>query len=117
MEITAISTTYFAADNCPVAQLMSADGTLTEMPYEEAMKVLEAHRPKPTESIEALERDVVGMLFLLFQHKRVHPVDLDGEEIGTTIGYKHNGDYFHLHKWSHARGVRVQVRVQLLDLH
>ena len=32
---------------------------------------------------------------LLFQHKRAHPVILDGNEIGTTIGYKHNGDYFH----------------------
>ena len=30
-----------------------------------------------------------------FQHKRAHPVILDGKEIGTTIGYKHNGDYFH----------------------
>ena len=95
MEITGISTTYFATDNCPVAQVMSADGTLTEMPFEEAMKVLEAHRSKPTASILALEKDVIGMLFLLFQHKRVHPVALDGEEIGTTIGYKHNGDYFH----------------------
>ena len=39
MEITGISTTYFAEDNCPVAQVMSADGNLTEMPFEEAMKV------------------------------------------------------------------------------
>ena len=95
MEITGISTTYFAENNCPVAQVMSADGTLTEMPFEEAMKVLEAHRPKPAASILALEKDVIGMLFLLFQHKRAHPVILDGNEIGTTIGYKHNGDYFH----------------------
>ena len=35
------------------------------------------------------------MIFLLFQHKREHPVILDGNEIGTTIGYKHNGDYLH----------------------
>ena len=95
MEITGITTTYFAADNCPLAQIMSADGTLVEMPYEEAMKVLEAYRPKPTVSIDALESDVIGMLFLLFQHKRIHSVVLDGKEIGTTIGYKHNGDYFH----------------------
>jgi hypothetical protein len=32
----------------------------------------------------------------LFQHKRAHPVILDGNEIGTTtIGYKHDGDYFY----------------------
>jgi hypothetical protein len=75
--ITGISTTYLAEDNCPVAQVMSADGTLTEMPFEEAMKLLEAHRPQPTASILALEKDVIGMLFLLFQHKRAHPVILD----------------------------------------
>ena len=40
------------------------------------------HRPEPTVSIDALERDVIGMLFLV----------LDGKEIGTTIGYKQNGD-------------------------
>ena len=35
------------------------------------------------------------MLFLLFQHKRSHSVVLDGKEIGTQIGHKHDGDYFH----------------------
>ena len=43
-------------------------------------------------------------------------VVLDGKEIGTTIGYKHNGDYFHYIN-GHSLEVRVQVRVQVLDLH
>ena len=58
------------------------------------------------------------MLFLLFQHKRVHSVVLDGKEIGTTIGYKHSSDYTSITycKWPNVRSDRVKVRVQLLDL-
>ena len=38
---------------------------------------------------------MLGLLFILFQHKRQHPVILDGKEIGVEIGAKLSEDYFH----------------------
>ena len=38
---------------------------------------------------------MLGLLFILFQHKRQHPVILDGKEIGVEIGVKPSEDYFH----------------------
>ena len=62
VEIAGITTSYFApAEGRPIAHLMMADGTTTEMPFEEAMKLLEAHRPEPSVSIDALERDAVTL--------------------------------------------------------
>ena len=40
-------------------------------------------------------QDVLGLLFILFRHKRQHPVILDGKEIGVEIGAKPSDDYFH----------------------
>ena len=108
MEITGISTTYFAADDCPVAQIMSADGTLTEMPYEEAMKVLEAHRPKPTESINALERDVIGMLKISAVPAQTYSFGRPGRKGNRNDGWvQTEWRLLSLHKWPYARGVRV----------
>ena len=88
MEITGTSTTYFADDDCSVAQIMLADGTLTEMPYEEAMKGLEAHRPKPTESINARSAPAASSRSLAAEAPRQgtcwHPLPV------TTLRYQDN---------------------------
>eukprot|EP00966_Prymnesium_polylepis_P280971 6491709-Prymnesium_polylepis.1 len=59
------------------------------------MQMLEESRPPIETPVEQLEQDVFGLLFILFQHKRQHPVILDGKEIGVEIGCKPSEDYFH----------------------
>ena len=57
--------------------------------------MLEESRPPIETPVEQLEQDVVGLLFILFQHKRKHPVILDGKEIGVEIGCKPTENHFH----------------------
>ena len=59
------------------------------------MQMLEESRPPIETPVEQLEQDVVGLLSILFQHKRQHPVILDGKEVGVEIGCKPTEDYFH----------------------
>jgi hypothetical protein len=78
-----------------VAHLIGADGRECEIPYEAAMAFVEQSRPPVAVSVPRLEQDVLGFLFLLFQHERQHPVVLDGRAIGVQIGAAPTADYFH----------------------
>ena len=90
-----MTTTFAAEDSRTVAQIVMRDGTITELPYDEALKLLEAHRPPPETSDDVLERDVIGMLGLLFQHRRTHSVILDNTHVGVEVGYVHDRSHLH----------------------
>lgn len=91
----AISTT-FLADGIPDSTArLRVGGDVIEMSYDDAMRMLEAARPNPDTPAAELETKIVGLLFLLFQHKRRHSVTLDGVEIGTVIGAAPVSEYFH----------------------
>ena len=75
--------------------MSGGDGTAIEMSFEDAMGMLEAARRAPNTPVEDLQVKIVGLLFILFQHKHEHPVTLDGVEIGIDIGATPVTDYFH----------------------
>ena len=91
-----LRTTYLADGQPTTAAFITDDGGVEHsLSYASAMQMLEESRPPIETPVEQLEQDVVGLLFLLFQHKRQHPVILDGKEIGVEIGCKPTDDYFH----------------------
>lgn len=90
-----IRTTYTEGEPESVVEIFDADGTKKIIPYSTFISWMEQSRPPIETPVEQIERDVVGLLFLLFQHKRAHPVVLDGKAIGTDIGYSPATNYFH----------------------
>ena len=91
-----LRTTYLADGQPATAAFITDDsGVQLSLSYASAMQMLEELRPPIETPVEQLEQDVVGLLFILFQHKRQHPVILDGKEIGVEIGCKPSEDYFH----------------------
>ena len=90
-----LSTTYVAGKPALVWQAVGEDGQTVEMSHEAAMAFLAQSRPPVQTSVPRLQQDVLGFLFLLFQHKRQHPVVLDGTPIGVQIGAAPTDDYFH----------------------
>lgn len=90
-----IRTTYHAGQPETTVQVVHADGNKETISYAVFQEYMETSRPAIETPIEQLETDVMGLLFLLFQHKRAHPVVLDGQAIGTQIGHAPVGEYFH----------------------
>lgn len=96
MMFMSLRTTYLANGQPTTEAFITDDGRVEHaLSYASAMQMLEESRPPIETPVEQLEQDVVGLLFLLFQHKRQHPVILDGKEIGVEIGSKPTEDYFH----------------------
>ena len=91
-----LRTTYLT-DGQPAttAFMTDANGVEYSLSHASAMQMLEESQPAIETPVKELEQDVFGLLFILFQHKRQHPVILDGKEIGVEIGAKPTGDYFH----------------------
>ena len=85
------------ADGQPATAAFITDesGAEHSLSYVSAMRMIEESRSPIETPVEQLEEDVFGLLFILFQHKRQHPVILDGKEIGVEIGCKPSKDYFH----------------------
>ena len=90
-----IRTTYADGQPEAIAHIMHDDGREERIPYAAVLAYMENSRPPIETPVEQLEKDVVGLLFLLFQHKRAHSVVLDGKDIGTKIGDAPESDYFH----------------------
>jgi|EP00966_Prymnesium_polylepis_P325889 hypothetical protein len=87
--------TYIDGHPETTAHIVDADGNESAVPYAALMEIMERSRPAIETPIEQLETDVIGLLLLLFQHNRAHPVVLDGKDIGTQIGNAPESDYFH----------------------
>ena len=89
--------TTLLADGQPdtTAVVTDANGTEYSLSYASTMRMLEESRPPIETPVEELEQDVLGLLFILFQHKRQHPGILDGKDIGVEIDSKPSEDYFH----------------------
>jgi hypothetical protein len=96
MMFMSLRTTYLA-DGQPATAAFITDesGAEHSLSYASAMRMIEESRPPIETPVEQLEEDVFGLLFILFQHTRQHPVILDGKEIGVEIGCKPSEDYFH----------------------
>jgi hypothetical protein len=90
-----IQTTYTDGQPESTVEVFNVDGTKTTIPYSTFIAYMEQSRPPIETPVEQLEKDVVGLLFLLFQYKRAHPVVLDGKVIGTQIGYSPDTNYYH----------------------
>ena len=90
-----IRVTYTDGQPESTALIVNADGSEESMPYSAFMAYMERSRPTIDTPVKQLENDVIGLLFLLFQHKRAHPVVLDGKDIGTKIGDAPESEYFH----------------------
>lgn len=90
-----IRATYADGQPEAIAHIVHDDGREESIPYAAVLAYMEHSRPPIETPVEQLEKDVMGLLFLLFQHKRTHPVVLDGENIGTKIGDAPKSDYFH----------------------
>ena len=90
-----IHITYANGQPETFASIVHADGSEERIPYAAFAAYMERSRPAIETPVEQLENDVMGLLFLLFQHKRAHPVVLDGNDIGTKIGDAPESTYFH----------------------
>jgi len=55
------------------------------------------HEREDEKTIKQCEKEIIGLLALLFEHKRKHGVLLDDRDIGTDVGYApiKRGEYFH----------------------
>jgi hypothetical protein len=89
--------TSYLADGQPAttAFIMDESGAAHSLSYASAMRMLEESQPQIETPVEQLEEDVFGLLFILFQYKRQHPVILDGKDVGVKIGCKPSESYFH----------------------
>ena len=104
MMFMSFRTTYLA-DGQPAtaASMTDASGVEHPLSYASAMRMLEESQPPIETPIEELEQDVLGLLFILFQHKRQHPIILDGKENGVVRDRRQaNGGILPLHQRAHA---------------
>ena len=90
-----IHITYANGQPETFASIVHADGSEERIPYAAFAAYMERSRPAIETPVEQLENAVMGLLFLLFQHKRARPVVLDGNDIGTKIGDAPESTYFH----------------------
>ncbi|KAK3282033.1 hypothetical protein CYMTET_10209 [Cymbomonas tetramitiformis] len=69
-----IRTTYKDGQSESTVQVVHTDGNEETVSYAVFQEHMERSRPAIETPIEQLETDVVGLLFMLFQHKRTHSV-------------------------------------------
>eukprot|EP00854_Cymbomonas_tetramitiformis_P012657 gene12657-14963_t len=67
-----IRTTYKDGQSESTVQVVHTDGNEETVSYAVFQEHMERSRPAIETPIEQLETDVVGLLFMLFQHKRTH---------------------------------------------